>query len=216
MDTQSFFNKFYSKLRLYSLFHPMTQEVILYIIIGAIAALAIFAFSIGSSKMIKIVLGNYILSSICLAAFQSIALLINTLQANPIGKFAGMSNETLIKFFTNGQTTIVLGVYVILLVIMYRSSKIQISLPSDEAARRMLQIILVPLTVISIILTLQIALMGMNIGNILMLQELASKISSNPYIFNFFSMTPLWILIHGIATIIITSEMKISVKTDLD
>ncbi|MEI8091640.1 MAG: hypothetical protein WCG98_05440 [bacterium] len=105
--------------------------------------------------------------------------------------------------------------YIVLLVIIYKKSKIHISLPFDEASKKMLQIVLVPMTIVSIILTLQIALMGINVGNIGMLQGLATTISTNPYIMKFFALTPVWILLHGIITVIITSEMKITVKTDM-
>jgi hypothetical protein len=74
--------------------------------------------------------------------------------------------------------------------------------------------VLTPMTVISIILTLQIAIMGISINTIQWLQNIAIGISTNPYIFKFFSLTPVWILLHGIATIIITSEFKINIKTD--
>ena len=126
----------------------------------------------------------------------------------------GMSYKTIASFFTNGSTTIILILYVILLVLIYKKSKIRIIVPMDEASKKMLQIILVPLTVISMVLTLQIALMGINVTNIVSIQNLATIISTNPYIVKFISLTPVWILLHGIVTIIITSEFKISIKTD--
>jgi len=79
----------------------------------------------------------------------------------------------------------------------------------------MLQIIFVPLTVISMILTLQIAILGINGINITAISSIANTVANNPYIFQFVSLTPVWILLHGIVTILITSEFKVSVKTDL-
>jgi hypothetical protein len=145
---------------------PMTQNLITYILISIIGVLAVFSFAIGNEKMIKIILGNYILSSICLAASQSMILLVNYLNTTPDITFMGMSSKTLSAFFTNGQTTIILVIYVILLVIIYKKSKINITIPLDEASKRMLQIVLTPMTVISIILTLQIAIMGISINTI--------------------------------------------------
>jgi hypothetical protein len=144
----------------------MTQNLITYILITIIGVLTIFSFVIGNEKMIKIILGNYILSSICLATSQSMLLLINYLNTTPGVTFMGLSSKTLSAFFTNGQTTIILIIYVILLVIIYKKSKINITIPLDVASQKMLQIILTPMTVISIILTLQIAIMGISITNI--------------------------------------------------
>lgn len=126
-----------------------------------------------------------------------------------------MGSTTLANFFTNGKTTIVLILYILLIVLVYKKSKIHISLPMDDASRKMTQIIFVPLTVISIILTLQIALMGMEITNLQSLSRLGETISTNPYIIMYFSLTPVWILLHGIVTIFLTSELKISAQTDL-
>ncbi len=192
----------------------MTQAIITYIFVVIIGFLAIFSFVIGIEKMIKVILWNYILSSICLAASQSIVILIARLTQTPDLTFMGMSYKTIASFFTNGSTTIILILYVILLVLIYKKSKIRIIVPMDEASKKMLQIILVPLTVISMVLTLQIALMGINVTNIVSIQNLATIISTNPYIVKFISLTPVWILLHGIVTIIITSEFKISIKTD--
>src|SRR5574344_936070 len=102
--------------------------------------------------------------------------------------------------------TIVLILYVILLFVIFKKSKIRISLPDDEALKKMLQIIFVPLTVISMVLTLQIAILGMDGINITAISSVSAAVANNPYIFQFVSLTPVWILLHGIVTVIITSE----------
>lgn len=193
----------------------MTQQVIFYIFIVVLGALVIFSFAIGIEKMIKIILWNYILSSIARASSAAISVLINYIKANPDVSFFGMGSTTLANFFTNGKTTIILILYILLIVLVYKKSKIHISLPMDDASRKMTQIIFVPLTVISIILTLQIALMGMEVTNIQSLSWLGETISTNPYIMMYFSLTPVWILLHGIVTIFLTSELKVSAQTDL-
>lgn len=193
----------------------MTQQVIYYIFIVVLGVLVIFSFAIGIEKMIKIILGNYILSSIARASSAAINVLINYITANPDLTFFGLGSTTLTNFFSNGKTTIVLIIYVLLIVLVYKKSKIHISLPMDDASRKMTQIIFVPLTVISIILTLQIALMGMEVTNLQSLSRLGTVISSNPYVIMYFSLTPVWILLHGIVTIFLTSEMKVSAETDL-
>ena len=111
--------------------------------------------------------------------------------------------------------TIILILYIILLVIVYRTSKIRIVLPGDEALKKILQLIFVPLTVISMVLTLQIVLLGMDGINITAIGSIATAVANNPYMFQFVSLTPVWILLHGIVTIIITSELKVRVQTDL-
>jgi hypothetical protein len=78
-----------------------------------------------------------------------------------------------------------------------------------------LYLVLVPLTVLSVILTLQIAIMWINVINISALQAFADWITKNPSLSLFITLTPVWILIHGLATVLITSEIKITIKTDV-
>lgn len=150
-----------------------------------------------------------------MAAGQSITLGVEMMKKTPEVKFMGFSYDKIANFLQDGNMTIVLIIYIILLVIVFRTSKIKIGLPNDEAIRKMLQIVFVPLTVISMILTLQIAILGINGINVAAISSIASSVANNPYMFQFISFTPIRILIHGIATIIITSEFKIRVQTDL-
>jgi hypothetical protein len=137
----------------------MTENLITYSIVVVIGILAIFSFTIGIDKMIRVILGNYILTSICLAASQSIALWTKTMRNTPELTTFGFNNIKFANFLDNGSMTIILILYVILLVIIYRTSKIRIVLPSDEAIKKMLQLIFVPLTILSVVLTLQIAIL---------------------------------------------------------
>lgn len=193
----------------------MTENLITYGIVILVWILAIFSFTIGIDKMIRIILGNYILSSICLAASQSIDLAVQSMNKTPDLTFMWFGYAKVASFLDNGSMTIILILYVILLVIIYRTSKIRIVLPGDEALKKMLQLIFVPLTVISMVLTLQIAILWMDGINVTAISSIANMVANNPYMFQFVSLTPVWILLHGILTIIITSEFKVSVKTDL-
>jgi len=160
--SQLLFQQINSDNILYFPCSSMTENLITYGIVVLVGILAIFSFTIGIEKMIRIILGNYILSSICLAASQSIQLAVQYMNKTPDLKFMGFGYAKVADFLSNGSMTIILILYVILLVIIYRTSKIKISLPSDEAIKKMLQLIFVPLTIISMILTLQIAILGMN------------------------------------------------------
>lgn len=199
----------------YLLFCSMTENFILYALVWIVWLLAVFSFVVGVEKMIKIILGNYILWSICLAASQSIGLLVNFLATAPEAKFAGMTYKTLWVFFADSKTTVVLVLYAVLLVVIYKTSKIQVNLPSDPALKNGLYALFVPLTVLSMILTLQIAITGMNVINAEWLQVVSKELANTPGIYTFLTMTPVWILLHGVATILITSELKIGLKTGI-
>jgi hypothetical protein len=193
----------------------MTQDIIIYIIIVIIWALVILSVTIWLEKMIKIILWNYILSSICLAASQSINLLINYLNNNNWIRIFGIGNEALANFLLNWQTTIIMIMYAALLWIIYKKSKISVNIPQDEILKNSLYIFFVPLTVISFILTIQIAITWVSIFNINNSIGIGNIVINNIYLQMFIKNTPLWILLHWIATILITSELKIKIKTDI-
>ncbi|MCX6825140.1 MAG: hypothetical protein NTY80_02845 [candidate division SR1 bacterium] len=193
----------------------MTENLITYAIVILIGILVIASFLMGIEKMIRIILGNYILSSICLAASQSITIAVEAMKKTPELKFMGFGYEKIANFLSNGSMTIILILYIVLLVVVYKTSKIRIKLPEDEAIKKMLQVIFVPLTIISIVLTLQIVLLGVNGINTTTLSNIATAVKNNPYMFKFMELTPVRMLLHGIITIIITSEFKVRVQTDL-
>ena len=187
----------------------------MYLIVWVISILAVLSFVIWIEKMIKIILGNYVLSGICLAATQSLDILVKFLQQTPDVKFFGLSYLNFADFLISGQTTIILALYIALLLLIYHKSKIRISIPEDEIIKKALYIVLVPLTILSVILTLQIAIMWINVINVSALQALADSLTKNPSLYLFITLTPVWILIHGLATVLITSEIKITIKTDI-
>lgn len=177
--------------------------------------LVIFSVTIWLEKMIKIILWNYILSSICLAASQSINLLINYLNSDPWLNFFGIKNDWLANFLSNWQTTVIMIIYAALLWTIYKKSKISVNIPQDEILKKSLYLFFVPLTVISFILTIQIAIMWIGVFSINDSIGIWDIIINNIYLQMFIKNTPLWILLHWIATILITSELKINIKTDI-
>jgi len=126
-----------------------------------------------------------------------------------------ISYESIVNFIVAGKTSIVLILYLLLLLLMYQKSKIRIVLPNDEILQKTFSLFLVPLTVISLVLTLEIVILGMNSLNPASLQILALEFTNNYYIVNFIVLTPVWILLHGLATVLITTEIKMSIRTDI-
>ncbi len=187
----------------------MTDNLLNYIVIWVASLLAIFSFVIGIEKMIKIIIGNYILMAVSLAANESINILINFLNQTPEAKSLWIIHSKLANFLSMWHTTFILILYVALLVIIYLKSKFYIRLPSDQNIQKSLYIILVPMTVISFVLTLQIALIGTQILDVSQLTHLTKNIAGNNYAYKFMTLTPIWILLHGVITIIISTEFKL-------
>jgi hypothetical protein len=155
------------------------------------------------------------LATLCLAANQSLEILTQFLMITPNLEIMNISYESIVNFIVAGKTSIVLILYLLLLLLMYQKSKIRIVLPNDEILQKTFSLFLVPLTVISLVLTLEIVILGMNSLNPASLQILALEFTNNYYIVNFIVLTPVWILLHGLATVLITTEIKMSIRTDI-
>ncbi len=184
--------------------YTMTQTLMTYLLAGIIAIFVVLSFVIGLEKMIKIILWNYVLWSICFAASASIDLTINT-----------MWNSWFAKFLQDGKSTIILIMYAVLLFLIYHKSKISIDIPSDQIMQKSLYLIFVPLTVLSMCLTLEIILLWTSLLSYKSLLSVAQWFSKSVYLQQFIINTPYWILLHWLATIFITSEFKTSFRSDI-
>jgi hypothetical protein len=182
----------------------MTQDVITYIFIWVIALFVILAFAIWLKKMIKIILWNYILWGICFAASASIDLAIST-----------STNDWFIWFMTSGKSIIVLILYIALLALIYYKSKITIDIPTDQIIQKSLYLFLVPMTVLSMCLTVEIVLLGTNILSYNSLLLTVEWFTKNIYVQQLILNTPYLVLLHWLATVIITSELKTKIRTDI-
>ena len=95
---------------------------------------------------------------------------------------------------------------------MYHKSSIHMRLPSDQILQKSLYIILVPLMVISILLTLEIVFFGVNSLSSSTLETFAHTSTQNPYLIQAIVLTPVWMLLHGLLTIIVSLEVKIGIE----
>lgn len=193
----------------------MTDTAISYIFFLLLAILIILAFVIGNEKMIKVLLGNYILAIICLAANQSLDILTEFLMRFSTLTILNISYESISNFIIGGKTSIVLILYLILLLLLFQKSKIRTILPNDEILKKTFSLFLVPMTVISLILTLEIVILWINSLNPIALDVLARSFTDNYYIIQFIVLTPVWVLLHWLLTVLLTTEIKFSMKWDL-
>lgn len=165
--------------------------------------------------MIKVLLGNYLLMTLTLATNQSINLFVDFLKNTPDLVFAGFTYDAIAQFFTNGRMTIVLLLYFGFLFLIYSKSKIRLILPADDIVQKILMIALVPLTVLGVIFSLIIVFMGTSLFDPTALQGLILKFPPDPIFSLFITYIPIWIFVHALITILVTSEIKFQIKTGI-
>lgn len=191
------------------------ENVVSYIFIGLALILVVISVVLWLENMIKIVLGNYILGTISLSLMQSIDLLVNFLSATPDMIFVWISHSSLAAFFAAAKATIVLVIYFVLLFVLYKQSQITVRMPSEDSLHRVLYILLVPLAASSMLLTLRIVLSGLGLSQGIVV-SLLGQWAHVDMIARIVGMLPVWILLHGLCTMLITSELRMTIKTDID
>lgn len=187
----------------------------MYIFIGVLVIFLVFSFAIGTEKMIKLLLGNYLLVLLSLSAHQSLVLLSSFLQKTPDLLFVGLSYGSIASFLSNGKMTFVFILYILLSLLIFYKSKIRIILPMDEIIQKILYIFLAPFTSIGLIFVLLIVFFGTSIFDPQALIKLLVRLPQNPIFFDIASWMPFWIFLHALFTILITSEVKIQIKTGI-
>lgn len=159
---------------------------------------------------------NYFLSSICLSASYVIDLLINRLNTQPDAKgILSIPYSRFEQFFSDGKIIIVLLIYGLLLFVLFRHSKIEFHLPQEDVTQKILTVVMVPLTVISMVLALQIAILGIQIIDINALQEFARTLwVTSWFLYGYIVLTPVWMFIHGLLTIWLTTSISLSYHSE--
>lgn len=176
-----------------------------YFLLWIIWVVCIFAIAIGIDKMAKVIVWNYILGIICMAINNVISLWsnqINILQtSNPWANYAELQ-----LFLLNGKTWIILVIYLILLIILLNKTKIHVDVASIPLPRVGLVTIMVVMTVISILLTIAIAVRWIQIIDYTQVINIAKYFIGYPLLYNLIQYIPIILLAHGIGTLYLVSE----------
>lgn len=175
-----------------------------YFVIGAIGVLCVFSFAIWLEKMLRIILGNYLLTALCLSLSPTLDRLMwwTATQDSSI-------QSSLWFLFTN-KTIVILVVYLLLLVLIFAKSRIRIDVQFGGFKKILFFVLVVPLTILSVLFTLEIAILGINIFNTTALTQTALTMPIPSLYQNFLINTPVMISLHAFLTILLLSDMHFS------
>ena len=122
----------------------MTDKLYIYCILWVVAILCVFAFALKLEKMVQIIIWNYVLWLLFFSLWFCMDL---ALQWSESTSFT--------KFFVDFKMRILLLFYwVLFFFFVYRRSKIRIDFSSDPLIYKPLYLAFVPLTVISMLVTI--------------------------------------------------------------
>jgi len=210
---QIFKQKIYYKMKIInqyfiSLRNNMTR--IWYIIVIWYVAIIFWAILMGTDKMTKVVIGNYLTWITCFAFWNLINQWVNLLMSSPDLKFLWLSYAKFASFLSSGQLTFVLLLYILLIWLIYTCGKFQVSLTARSSTEKLYFIILIPITILSFIIWPYIALKADWIQTI---SSIENTLTHNFwFLANFINQLPFWMFINGIAFIIISSQINFKIS----
>lgn len=175
-----------------------------YFIFGAVGILCVFSLAIGLERMVKVVIANYMLTGLCVALRAVIDRFVVRIETVLPGTGATL------MFLKDNKTSVILVIYLLLLLLIFLKSNIRVSMHAMGLKRFFLTILFVPLTVSSIIMTLELAIIGADAFNMTnMTMTAQSFAANNPFVFGFIQMTPVRLFLHTLITIILISNIKL-------
>ncbi|MDR0606905.1 MAG: hypothetical protein LBG52_00805 [Candidatus Peribacteria bacterium] len=179
------------------------------ILLGAIAIL-IWAVIMGTEKMVRLIIGNYIIGGTCYAFGESIHYRANQLANTPESSFLGINYQTLANVLHTGQLTFVLVLFIILTILVYTSSTIKVSTIQHPSAEKLYYIALIPLTLLSFIFALSLAVMGQGMETIAIIQQNVSVTFS--FVREFIQTMPLRMFAHGVIVLLVSSHIRMQLS----
>lgn len=172
--------------------------------------LAILSAILGLDRMIRIIMGNYLINSILLGLSNFIELISQRLifAKSSASDWLAKLEWWLAELLLDGRPTILLTVYFLLLLFVLKRAHIGIWEIKNDGMRFLLTILFIPSTVLSILLSIATAIWGVKIMSLEALQWLAKLVDHNERLYQIVLLTPLRLILPGIFVILAAAFMR--------
>lgn len=189
------------------------MDWIWYIILAIYIAITFRTVLMWIDKMAKVIIWNYLAGITCYAFWNLIQHCVNRLNTTPDKLFIWLSYSKYASFLSAWQLTFILLMFILLIWIIYKFWRIQVSFSTNVATEKLYFILLIPITIISFIIWPYIALKADWIQVINLLENTLSR--NFLFLQSFIKNISFWMFINWLIFIIISSQIKfkISVST---
>lgn len=181
-----------------------------YIIIAWYIAIIFWAILMGTDKMAKVIIGNYLAWITCFAFWNLINQWVNRLMNSNDSTFLWISYAKFANFLAAGQLTFVLLLFIWLIWLIYTCGRIQVSFSTRAATEKLYFIVLIPITILSFIIWPYIALKADWIQTLSSIENTITQ--SFWFLSSFINQLPFRMFINGIAFIIISSQINFKIS----
>lgn len=178
-----------------------------YLFIWILSIILILLFFIDINRMIKIIISNYIIIVIALWIELWFQIMSDILIQNQQLFIQSLWNiEELTILIKSNDTAIILIIYLIILILIFTRSKISIWLTQNKFAGFTFKLIFAPLTIINFITTMLLIRHWDMILSKNILYQYANSFHNNILIYYMILLTPLWLIIPWLITILFSFD----------
>lgn len=179
--------------------------LIVYWLIWILIIWSVGIYTLWLSKIIKLLLGNYIVAALIFALSKIIDTVIKNINTVGVETTLGIKNAALADILGFGKWPLLL-IYLVLLFLVYKISKVSIIYARWFLVQKTIKIIYAPLTALSIFFTLWLMISTMGILSSATIEAISS---SNWYLNFVLQNIWIWIFLHSIIVLLITSRINV-------
>gem|GEM_PF-1947395 len=163
------------------LFIDMFMSNIHYFALGMLGIVAIFSLAMGMERMVRMIIGNYILSILCLSLSSTIDLVLQNIIRLQLAKKTS-NYVSMYQFLSEYKIIIIIVVYLFGMITLFTKWKTDFSTNHLPFPRFMMMWILVLMTAMSILFTLAVIVWGIGILNPLNITSIVAQYITDPTI----------------------------------
>ena len=179
----------------------MTDKLYIYCVLWVIAILCVLAFALKLEKMVQIIVWNYVLWSLFFSLWFCLDLAVKS-----------SGNSGVQSFFSDAKIWILLVLYAaFFFFFVYSRSKIRVDFSSDPLIYKPLYLAFVPLTVVSMIVTIWLIILWWNAFSLWALNSI-SDFTQNVYLQKIIVNFPYIVCAYSFISLLVISDLKLKVK----
>lgn len=178
-----------------------------YFALGVLGVLSIFSLAMGTERMVRMIVGNYILSMLCLALSSTIDLILQNIVRLQLSQKTNNYVSTY-NFLSQYKVGIVIVVYLFCMITLFTRWKTNFSTDHLPFPRFIVMWILVIMTAVSILFTLAVIVWGIGVLDPFSITSIVSQYIPDPKVLWYISYMPIWMMIHAGLTIFLVSDFR--------
>lgn len=175
-----------------------------------------FAFLIGIHKMLQVIVATTCTTLITLWWSGSLSFLSYSIAQQGTLAIFGFWPSDIIAFISSAETTTSIVIFVWLLVYAIQYATSSVTMTSRILQSKLIQFLLSPLAIFSMIIALTVAVLGINIFSLSFLSSVLTNFGEQSIIYKYIQYLPLGILLQWLITLFLVFQKEKKVEVSYD